>query len=484
MAALDARGLRLGRLAVVAQSALKAPVAQAVFLQHKQPHLAGDGGLHVSLFAFGAELALRGLQTHHALEPGDGLVLQLHAGVIGLVLEGGADGTVFDLVVRIVGHARAQAQGREACERVAQLATYVKTFAAQIHHGRIAMVVIFMVVAIVFARMGAAVQMIAVGVAAFKAVVVPRQAVLGRLARVGRAQVAALAHPRQPHAARVGAVEAARHLAGGLALRRPALAHAVVARVARHALHMHRQVASTAGQRESTRPLTGAGVGTQLGAAFVPFLRNGRGHLAIEHIDHAAHGAVAIHQGRGAPQHFDLRGEHGLGHHRVVGADGGGIVQLGTVAEHAHTRAVHAANDGAAGPGAKVAAGDAGLAAQRLAQRGLATAHQFIAFEHGHGRGHVARAQLQAAGRDGDGRQAGFGGRGCLGLGQRAAPCSNQSNGQGHGAQGKAAGCQCGMNHEEPWKSKKSDANRAATAVRGARRATAHAGTDPPALRR
>ena len=36
----------------------------------------------------------------------------------------------------------------------------------------------------------------------------------------------------------------------------------------------------------------------------------------------------------------------------------------------------------------------------------------------------------------------------------RSPQCSNQSNGQGHGAQGKAAGCQCGMNHEEPWKSK------------------------------
>ena len=150
-------------------------------------------------------------------------------------------------------------------------------------------------------------------------------------------------------------------------------------------------------------------------------------------------------------------------------------MQLGTVAEHAHARAVHAANDGAAGPGAKVAAGDAGLAAQRLAQRGLTAAHQFIAFEHCHGRGHVARAQLQAAGRHGNGRQAGFDGsgrRGSLGLGQRGAPCSQQSNGQGHGAQGKAVGGQCGMNHEEPWKSEKSDANRAAAAARGAQRPT------------
>ena len=58
-----------------------------------------------------------------------------------------------------------------------------------------------------------------------------------------------------------------------------------------------RQVARTAGQRKGAGPLTGAGVGTQLGAAFVPFLRNGRGHLAIEHIDHATHCTVAVHQG-------------------------------------------------------------------------------------------------------------------------------------------------------------------------------------------
>jgi len=94
----------------------------------------------------------------------------------------------------------------------------------------------------------------------------------------------------------------------------------------------------------------------------------------------------------------------------------------------------------------------------------------------------LARAQLQAAGKDGDGRQAGFSGHYGLSLAQRGAPCSNQSNGQGHWAQGKATRGQCGMSHEEPWKSKKSDANRTATAVRGARRATAHAGTDPPAL--
>ena len=68
VAALDAAGLRFGRLAVVAQGGFEAPVAQAVFLQREEAQLAGDGGLHVGLFAVGAELALRGLQADQALE--------------------------------------------------------------------------------------------------------------------------------------------------------------------------------------------------------------------------------------------------------------------------------------------------------------------------------------------------------------------------------------------------------------------------------
>ena len=44
-----------------------------------------------------------------------------------------------------------------------------------------------------------------------------------------------------------------------------------------------------------------------------------------------------------AAQHLDLRGEQGLGDHGVVGAEGGGVVQLGAVAQHLDARAVHAA---------------------------------------------------------------------------------------------------------------------------------------------
>ena len=343
--------------------------------------------------------------------------------------------------MEVVGDGGAQAQGGEACKGVAQLAPDVQALAAQVHHGHVAVFVFMAVVVAVVFAVATAMQVVAVGVAAFKAVVVAGQAVFGGLAGVGGAQVAALAHPRQAHAAGVGAVEAAQHLAGGFALGRPALADSVVARIARHAFHMHGQVASAAGQREGTCFFTRAGVGAQLGAALVALLRDGGGDLAVEHIDHAAHGAVAVDQGRGAAQHFDLRGQQRLGHHGVVGADGGGVVQLGAVAQHLDARAVHAPDDGAAGTGAKVAAGDAGLAVERLAQRGLAAAHELVAFEHRGGRGHVAGAQLQAAGRHGDGRQArgrGFCGT-VLGLGKAG---GGQHGGQGHGAQdGGERGC-------------------------------------------
>ena len=75
MAALDAAGLGFGRLAVVTQGGFKAPVAPKVLLQHEEACLAGHGGLHIGLLALGAELALRGLQAHHALEACNGLVL-------------------------------------------------------------------------------------------------------------------------------------------------------------------------------------------------------------------------------------------------------------------------------------------------------------------------------------------------------------------------------------------------------------------------
>jgi uncharacterized membrane protein YdcZ (DUF606 family) len=108
-------------------------------------------------------------------------------------------------------------------EGVAQLAPDVQALAAQVHHGHVAVLVFMAVVVAVVFAVAAAVQVVAVGVAAFKAVVVAGQAVFGGLAGVGGAQVAALAHPRHAHAAGVGAVEAAWHLAVHMAFVRPAL---------------------------------------------------------------------------------------------------------------------------------------------------------------------------------------------------------------------------------------------------------------------
>lgn len=119
-------------------------------------------------------------------------------------------------------------------------------------------------------------------------------------------------------------------------------------------------------------------------------------------------------------------------------------MQLGAIAQHLDARAVHAADDGPAGARTKVAAGDAGLAVQRFAQRGLAAAHQFIPFQHGGGGGHVAGAQLQAAGRHGDCRQTGRSvsrrsGRGCsLRLGGNAGARQRQQGRQGHRVERRA----------------------------------------------
>ena len=109
-------------------------------------------------------------------------------------------------------------------------------------------------------------------------------------------------------------------------------------------------------------------------------------------------GAAAIGQRRRSTQHFDLFGQHRFGRHRMVGADGRGILDFRAVGQDLDARAVHAADNRAAGAGAEMAGGDAGLAGQGFAQRAFAGAHQFIAFKHGHRRAHVVAAQRQGAG--------------------------------------------------------------------------------------
>ena len=74
----------------------------------------------------------------------------------------------------------------------------------------------------------------------------------------------------------------------------------------------------------------------------------------------------------------------------------------------------------------------------------VAAAHEFVALQHGGGRGHFIGAQLQTAGRHGDGGQAACGWWCCLRIGlcmcQTGAP-QREDGGQGHGVQGWVAMC-------------------------------------------
>ena len=254
------------------------------------------------------------------------------------------------------------------------------------------MVVLIVVMAIVAAAM----QMVAVGMAALEVMAVARQAIARCLAGIGRTQIALRAYPRQPQAARVTAVETAAYARAFT----PAAAHAVVARIARHAFGMHRDLARATGQRERAGLLTRAAAVAHLQAALIAFFRNRRGNPVVQDIDHTAHRAAAMDQRRRAAQHFDLRGQQRLGRDRMVGADGRSIVQLDAIAENLDARAVHAADDGPARARAEMAGVDAGLAAERLAQRGFAAQHQLPAFKHADRRGHLAARLAQAAGRD------------------------------------------------------------------------------------
>ncbi|MPM70011.1 hypothetical protein SDC9_116959 [bioreactor metagenome] len=408
VAALDAAFFCLCGLAIMTQRTLDAPIANAIFLQQEEARPARVRGLHIGLFAGGAELALRGLKAQQPLPARNRLMLRFHAQVIGLVLEGGANGAILDFVVAVVGHTAAQTQHAEARERVAQFATHIQPVAAHVHHRHVAsgvlvLVVMAMLVAVFIAMIvvpmvivPAAVQVVAVRVAALDSVVMPRQTVLGVLLGDRKAQIALRADPRQAQAAAAGAVEAA----GNARAARPAAAHAVVVGVAARGLHVHGDVARAAGERDGTGLLFGARADACLRAALVALLGNGRGNLVVQQVDHAADRACAVDQRRWTAQHLDLRGQQRLGGYGVVGAYRGSVLNLGAVRQQFHARAVHATNHRAAGARAEVAAGDARLALQRFAQRGFTAAHQRVAFQHGDGRGHVVDAEFQAAGRN------------------------------------------------------------------------------------
>ena len=316
----------------------------------------------------------------------------------------------------VIGHPGAKTQRGHARKRLTQFAAHVQALADHVHHRHL-MVGVLMVVVMLFvvvAIMAAAMQVVAMGVAAFEVVAVAGQAVARGLAGVGRTQIALRTYPRQAQAAGVAAIEAAAHARSA----GPAAAHAVVVGIARQAFDMHRDRARAAGQRERSGLLPGAAAVAQLGAALIAFFGNPGGNLVVEDVDHAAHRAAAVDQRRRTAQHFDLRGQHGLHGDRMVGADGRGIVQFGAVAEDLDARSVHAADDGAARARAEMAGMDAGLGAERFAQRGFAAQHQFLAFKNAGGRGHLAARLTQAAGRDRDFGEHAFTGLGRHGLGR------------------------------------------------------------------
>ena len=102
-------------------------------------------------------------------------------------------------------------------------------------------------------------------------------------------------------------------------------------------------------------------------------------NAVVDDIDHAADGAAAVQQGRRAAQHLDAVHRQHLDRHRMVRAQGRSVGGGATVVEDAYPVAIEPPDDGTAGVGTKVAAADAGQAAERLAQAAGAALLQGLA---------------------------------------------------------------------------------------------------------
>ncbi len=76
-------------------------------------------------------------------------------------------------------------------------------------------------------------------------------------------------------------------------------------------------------------------------------------------------------------------------------------MQFHAVGQHANAWAVHAANDGAAGPGAKVGGVNAKLTRQAFAQSGCALQLPCLPFQHAHRCRHILRRPAQSGGGHG-----------------------------------------------------------------------------------
>ena len=184
------------------------------------------------------------------------------------------------------------------------------------------------------------------------------------------------------------------HLAAGHGVR-----HSLILGLTAKRIRMHREFLVAAFQHGcATRFLVAAGpadigFATQAGHGL-------GGYAVVNHIHHTAYRTAAIHDGRRSTQHLDALNCQGVQWHGVVIAQCGQVLRRQAVVQNLDAIAVHAANDGTAGIGAKVAAGDAGSGRQGFAQSAFQAHQQCFALQDLHGLCTVAVAQGVAGDRD------------------------------------------------------------------------------------
>ncbi len=320
-------------------------------------------------------------------------MLQFEPAVAGLVAETGGHYVALQFVVQVVGQAAAETQAGKAGQGFEVFAAYIPAFAAQVDAGH---PVCFIVVAM--SAMAAAMQVRAMQMAVFEIMAVAGQAIDVVLCRIGQADITAVADPGQTETASAGA----RVTAGDPLAFLPAVADAVIVAVTVQPFGVQGEIAAAGRDGESAGAFAGGRGAEHFDMAGVTCRRNLRGNLVIKAVDDAPAGATAIGQTGRAAQDLDLVAEQRLDRHCVILADGRSIHHFRTVAEDAHPRPVHAANDGATGAGAEMTGVSAGLVRQRFAQCGCSLSKQVIGGENGDGRCHVIHTQGQAARLDGN----------------------------------------------------------------------------------
>ena len=261
------------------------------------------------------------------------------------------------------------------------------------------------------------------------------QAIARRLPRDGRAQRGPFTQPGQAQAAGFAAALAAVHPTAA----RPALTHAVVARIAGLAAHVQQHRPAPAGQPESARFFARAAVGAQADFAFEPIGGRALRQAPVHHVDDTAHRARCLQQSRRAAEQLNALGQHGLGGHGVVGAHGRCIFNGRAVAQQRHARAIQPTHDGAAGACAKVRGLHAGLTGQRVAQIGCAAFAQALGVHQGFGPCALGALRRGRHGHFGQ-RAARLTGWPRLGHGRQAAGAGQQSR-QGRHMAHRVFGC-------------------------------------------